>query len=219
MLGWLGLPFEVVDHGIDESEYRDSNGKEMVKSLSLAKAYGGLGGIRPLNKNKQVESKRYSFLTDINRNSQEKALVIGSDLTVELNGKTYDKPKDLNDAKRILKVLSGKTHVIYCGVAVVDAKTEKAVVSVDSVEVKMKDYDEKIVDEYIKKFEVLDKGASYSIQFELPEYGSLVEKIDGNMTAIIGLPMEYLVNLLKEFEVTNLEDWRKICKEEMGYDG
>lgn len=193
LLGWLGLEFEVVDHGVNESEYRSDDGFEMVKNLCLAKAYGGA-------------------------ERTKKGLVIGSDLTVELKGKTYDKPKDLKDARRILKVLSGKTHIIYCGLAVMEAETGKAVVSVDEVKVRMKTYNETVIDEYVRKFQVLDKGGAYSIQFELEEFGSLVGKIEGNMTAVIGLPMEYLENLLKEFEVTNLEDWRKRCQEEMGYD-
>lgn len=193
MLAWLGLSFEVVDHGVDESEYRQKDGEEMVKNLSLAKAYGGAKNLK-------------------------KGLVIGSDLTVQLEGEIYDKPKDLKDAKRMLLKLASKTHTIYTGVAVVDVETEKAVVSVDAVKVTMKDYDEKVVDKYIERFEVLDKGAGYSIQFELPEFGSLVAGIDGAMTTIIGLPMEYLVNLLKEFEVEPKKDWRKQCMEEMGYD-
>ena len=207
MLAWLGLPFEVVDHGIDESEYRENDGEEMVKNLSMAKALGGLGGIRTLNLAKNHQSKK-----------NENNLVIGSDLTVELEGKIYDKPKDLKEAKKMLKQLSGKTHVVYAGVAVVKAESGEGVMSVDEVKVKMKNYDEKIVSEYIERFEVLDKGAGYSIQFELPEYGCLVEKLDGAMTTILGLPMHYLENLLKEFKVTNLKDWRKQCKLETGYE-
>ncbi len=193
LLSWLGLSFETLDHGVEEEEYRSDDGKEMVKDLSLAKAYGGAKKIK-------------------------RGLVIGSDLTVELEGKTYDKPKDLKQAKEILLTLRGKTHMIYCGVAVVEVETGKAVMSVDEVRVEMKDYDKKIVDEYVERFEVLDKGAGYSIQFKLPEYGSLVKNFEGNMTAVIGLPMEYLVNLLKEFKVTNLGNWQKQCKLEMGYE-
>lgn len=193
MLSWLGWPFEVVDHGVDESTYRMEDGKEMVKQLSLAKACGGADQVKD-------------------------GLVIGSDLTVVLGKEIIGKPKDLVEAKEILTKLSGKTHMIYCGVAVVDVKTEKIVVSVDEVKVTMKAYGEKIINEYIKKFEVLDKGGSYSIAFKLPKYGSLVKEIDGAMTAIIGLPMDYLVNLLKEFGVKPRKDWRKICKLETGYE-
>jgi len=193
MLSWFGLPFKVMDHGIDESEYRGSDGKEMVKNLSMAKAVGGL-------------------------KKTKKGLVIGSDLTVELAGKIYDKPKDLKEAKNMLLKLSGKTHAVYAGVAVVKAESGEGVMSVDEVKVKMKKFDAKIVSEYIDRFEVLDKGGGYSIQFELPEYGSLVEKLDGAMTTILGLPMHYLENLLKEFKVTNLKDWRKQCKLETGYE-
>lgn len=194
MLSWLDLHFETVDHGVDESEYREKDGKEMVKNLSLVKAYGGAEKVKD-------------------------GLVIGSDLTVELNRKIYDKPKDIKEGKKMLMELAGRTHMVYAGVAVVEVKTGEAVMSVDEVRVKMKKYDEKIVDEYIKRFEVLDKGGGYSIQFELPDYGSIVEKIDGSITTILGMPMEYLANLLKEFKVSVKKDWRKVCKIETGYDG
>lgn len=186
LLGWLGLPFEVVDHGVDESEYRSDDGFEMVKNLSLAKAYGGAQKIK-------------------------QGLVIGSDLTVALEGKIYDKPKNLKQAREFLKELSGKTHVIYCGVAVVETETSEAVMSVDEVKVKMKAYDDEIIDKYVRKFEVLDKGGGYSINFELEEFGSLVERIDGDKTTVLGLPMEHLENLLKEFKVGNFKDWRERC--------
>ena len=82
----------------------------------------------------------------------------------------------------------------------------------------MKPYDDKIIEAYIKQFHVLDKGGAYAIQFELAGYGSLVESFEGGITTIIGLPMEHLENLLKEFGVKPKADWRQACKIETGYE-
>jgi len=82
----------------------------------------------------------------------------------------------------------------------------------------MKKYDDKIIEAYIKKFHVLDKGGAYAIQFELSGYGSLVKSFEGGITTIIGLPLDHLENLLKEFEVPVNPDWPEHCKIETGYE-
>jgi len=193
LLSWMGLDFESIEHGVDEDEYRNEDGKAMVGELALAKAYGGMEQVK-------------------------EGLIIGSDLTVVLEGKQYGKPKDLKEAKKFLKALSGKTHVIYCGVAVVDKKSQKAVMSIAESRVKMKKYDSKVIEKYIKEFEVLDKGGGYAIQFLLSGYGSLVKSFNGGMTTIVGLPMLYLETLLGEFGVKPKKNWRKACKQETGYE-
>ena len=126
------------------------------------------------------------------------------------------KPKDLAQAREYLQKLSGKTHSVYCGVCV--ASKEKALMSVARSDVVMKDYDNKIIDAYIKQFHVLDKGGAYAIQFELPDYGSLVKSFVGGITTIIGLPLDHLANLLKEFGVKIKPDWIKQCTLETGYE-
>ncbi|MEK7513567.1 MAG: Maf family protein, partial [Patescibacteria group bacterium] len=143
-------------------------------------------------------------------------LVIGSDLVVANKDMVVSKPKDLVQAREYLKKLSGKTHSVFCGVCV--ASQEKVLMSVARSNVIMKPYDDKIIEAYIKQFHVLDKGGGYAIQFELPGYGSLVESFKGGITTIIGLPMEHLENLLKEFGVKPNQNWRKQCKIETGYE-
>jgi len=143
-------------------------------------------------------------------------LIIGSDLVVAQQNRVMGKPKDLQQAREFLKALSGKTHTVYCGVSV--ASKEKTVMSVAKSKVVMKPYDDKIIAAYIKKFHVLDKGGAYAIQFELPMFGSLVKSFKGGITTIIGLPLDYLENLLKEFGVKPKVNWRKQCKIETGYE-
>ena len=143
-------------------------------------------------------------------------IVIGSDLLVAKRDKFMGKPKDLDQAREYLQKLSGRNHSVYCGVAV--ASKDKVLMSVAKSDVVMKPYDDKIIEEYIKKFHVLDKGGAYAIQFELPGYGSLVEHFGGGITTIIGLPLDHLENLLKEFGVPVNPDWPKRCKIETGYE-
>jgi septum formation protein len=190
----MGLEFKAVSHKADEVSVVIDNPKDLVGQLAIDKATS-VPGDPPAG---------------------EASLVIGSDLVVALKEKIMGKPKDKKQAKDFLKTLSRKTHMVYCGVAVTDQK--KILMSVAKSEVRMKKYDEKIIEQYIKRFEVLDKGGAYAIQFELPGYGSLVESFKGGITTIIGLPLDYLENLLKEFGVKPKTDWRKACKIETGYE-
>ncbi|MFH2061619.1 MAG: Maf family protein [Candidatus Beckwithbacteria bacterium] len=194
LLKWMGLSFEVIGHRVDESRVEAKRGEDLVAELAMQKAHGAL-----------------------DRENLE-GLVIGSDLTVELEGKQLGKPKDKKEAKKMLKYLGGKSHSVWCGVAVVDSKVGEGRLSVCETKVKMKNYDQEIIDRYVKKFELMDKGGGYSIRYELKGYGSLVEKIEGSYTNVLGLPLHYLENLLKEFGVKLKKDWRKICKKETGYE-
>jgi len=148
--------------------------------------------------------------------SVEGVIVIGSDLVVATKEMIVSKPKDLDQAREYLQKLSGKQHSVYCGVCV--ASKEKVLMSVARSDVIMKKYDDKIIEAYIKKFHVLDKGGAYAIQFELSGYGSLVKSFEGGITTIIGLPLDHLENLLKEFEVPVNPDWPEHCKIETGYE-
>ena len=192
LLSMMGLEFKAVSHGIDETGVTANNPKDLVGQLAVDKATSVPG-----------------------------ELVIGSDLVVNLGKQIFGKPKDLQQAREFLKALSGKTHIVYCGVALRCAQgkpQEKIVMSVAQSQVKMKPHDDKIIEQYIKRFEVLDKGGAYAIQFKLPGYGSLVASFKGGITTIIGLPLDHLENLLKEFGIKPKNDWRKACKIETGYE-
>lgn len=187
LLGLLVPEFKAVSHKVNEEEYRSSDPEDLVGQLAIAKAASVPG-----------------------------ELVIGSDLVVATQDMIVSKPANLDQARKYLQKLSGKTHSVYCGVAV--ASKDKILMSVARSDVMMKDYDDKIIDAYLKKFHVLDKGGAYAIQFELPGYGSLVKGFEGGITTIIGLPLDHLENLLKEFGVKVNPDWPERCKIETGYE-
>jgi septum formation protein len=192
LLQWMGLEFEVIDHGFDERSVKIRSAKDLVAELVLEKAYAGA--------------------------KQARGLVIGSDLIVDLEGEQLGKPKDKRSAQQMLKKLRNRVHLVYCGVAVIKTDTGEVVMSVDQTKVKMKNYSDEIIDRYIKEFAVLDKGGSYSIRYELKGFGSLVRGLEGSFTTILGLPLHYLENLLQEFGARPKKDWRKKCLEETGYE-
>lgn len=189
LLTWTGLDFKAVSHAVDEDgvKLNHIDPEGLVGQLAIDKADSVSGD-----------------------------LVIGSDLAVVLKDKIMGKPKTKKQAREFLQLLSGKTHIVYCGVAV--SGKDKTLMSVAKAQVKMKAYDDQIISQYLKKFHVLDKGGAYAIQFDLPGYGSLVESFVGGITTIIGLPLDHLENLLKEFGIKPKADWGKQCKIETGYD-
>lgn len=122
-------------------------------------------------------------------------IVIGADTVVALDGKILGKPKSEENAKEMLRFLSGRTHSVFTGVTLASGIKTKTF----AVETKVKFFEltSKEIDAYIKTKEPFDKAGAYGIQ----GYGSLlVEKIDGDYFNVVGLPVSTLARELKAFE-------------------
>ena len=123
--------------------------------------------------------------------SNSSAIVIGADTTVDLDGHIFGQPVDDNDAREMLRRLSGTTHQVHTGVAVVSAAGEQ--VEVVSSSVTFLDLQPEMIEWYIGTGESAGKAGSYAIQ----GHGSaLVASSSGSMTNIIGLPLEETTRLL-----------------------
>ena len=218
LLKWTGLDFKTIGHTVDESKVKAKNGEDLVAELAMLKAGNPRHSPGKLGKEFSTNDIHHSTIGKGQKKNREKQLIIGSDLTVELEGRQIGKPKDKKQAKKMLRDLSGKKHSVWTGIAIVDSQSGEGRLSVCETKIKMKDYDDKVIDEYVKEFKVLDKGGAYSIRYLLKGYGSLVEKFEGSFTNVLGFPLEYLENLLKEFKVKPIKDWRKKCKLETGYE-
>ena len=117
------------------------------------------------------------------------ALVIGADTVIRFEGKTIGKPADLEDAKRILAMLSGHTHDVATGVCVRCVEADILVRFEEATHVTFRTLTPEIIDKYVRDVNVLDKAGAYAIQ----EYGEdIIESIDGSLTNVIGLPVERL---------------------------
>lgn len=117
--------------------------------------------------------------------------IIGADTVVALDGKILGKPKNDENAREMLKFLSGKAHSVFTGVTLIKGDIKRSF----AVETKVKFFDltDEEIDEYIKTGEPADKAGAYGIQ----GYGSLlVEKIDGDYFNVVGLPVSKLAREL-----------------------
>ena len=119
-------------------------------------------------------------------------LVIGADTMVVLENKIIGKPTDAENARQILRQLSGQEHKVITGVAVVHSKIFSAV-SISHVRIKALTPNK--INSYVESGEPMDKAGAYAIQGE----GSfLVENYSGSYSNIIGLPMDLLKDLLQK---------------------
>ena len=169
----LGIKFITDTCEVDESVSEGTSPPDMVRILSLRKA-------------KAVSSK------------YKEGLVIGSDTIVVLDGIILGKPKDDKDAFLMLYKLQGKKHQVYSGVAIIDARYDKAEVSCEKTDVYFRSMTEEEVYRYIATKEPQGKAGSYAIQ----GLGStIVQSIEGDYFNVVGLPLFLLGKMLKGFGV------------------
>ena len=131
----------------------------------------------------------------------EKFLVIGADTIVTYAGTIYGKPKDKEDAKRILKELSGKTHSVISGVVIItnldknDSSQEKFDTQFyASTEVEFDVLDDNVIKAYVDTGEPMDKAGAYGIQ---ALGGTLVKKINGDYYNVVGFPLNLFCTTVK----------------------
>jgi septum formation protein len=126
---------------------------------------------------------------------EDDALLITADTIVLLESKVYGKPKNEDDAKRMLRDLSGKTHTVATGVCIT-TKEKQQVFGVTS-EVRFAKLQEDEIEYYVTKYKPLDKAGAYGVQ-EWIGYIA-VEYISGSYYNIMGLPIQRLYHELKQF--------------------
>lgn len=119
-------------------------------------------------------------------------IIIGADTVVYLDDEILGKPKTKEEAKIMLKRLSGRTHYVLTGVCIIKNKREK--VFYEKTKVVFCDLTEKEIEEYINSGEPLDKAGSYGIQ---GKGGKFVKGIEGDYFTVVGLPIHRLYEELK----------------------
>lgn len=123
-------------------------------------------------------------------------ITIGADTVVVINRKVLGKPKDGADAARMLSMLSGREHTVITAVAV--ARGKKLRSAIEEVRVKFRQLREDEIEAYVATGEPMDKAGAYGIQ----GYGAtIVERIEGDYFAVMGLPLVRLVALLRDVGV------------------
>lgn len=169
LLGQLVDSFEILPQNVEEvcSQKRPGN-----KVMSLAKLK--LGNLPYTHKD---------------------CLIISADTLVYKSGVVYGKPKTPEQAKQILRELSGKKHFVYTGVAVY--YKGKCYCMYDKSSVLFKKLDEKSIDDYVLTGSPMDKAGAYGIQDK-----QVVKSYAGSYYNIVGLPVEKLKILLNNIQAS-----------------
>ncbi|MFJ7679133.1 Maf family protein [Peribacillus sp. NPDC097198] len=170
LLQFLQIPFESMNSNVDESIDENMQAEDAVQELAVRKA--------------EAIATRYPD-----------SWVIGSDTVVVLDGQILGKPANRADGKRMLEMLSGRTHEVYTGVAILYG--ERSSIFAEKTEVTFWELSEPEIERYLDSGEPFDKAGSYGIQ----GLGSLlVKQINGDYFSVVGLPVSRLARELKMME-------------------
>ena len=189
LLRSLELSFDIKSPDIDETPMEQESAEDMVKRLSFQKALAIAGGV-------------------------ESGYVIGADSTVELEGRSYGKPIDSEDAIRMLKELSGTDHRVVTGVTVIEVDTGRYITDALKTSVSMRALSDEEIRSSVDSGTPMDKAGAYAVQDSDLEPASGIE---GCYTNVIGLPLCRLISMLDELgssfvsEITRESFCESIC--------
>lgn len=126
--------------------------------------------------------------------------VIAADTVVVFDGEIIGKPKDSEDATRMLSKFSDATHQVYTGFSVTEVKSGKTVSGYEKTEVHFRNLSQEEINEYVSNENPYDKAGGYGIQGRA---GIFVDRIDGDFFNVVGLPLCGLNELMKkEFNIS-----------------
>ena len=167
----VGWPFETHPAGVDETRLKDEPAEDFVRRLAREKA--------------EAVARTRLF-----------GLVLGADTTVVVDGEILEKPRDAEDARRMLRLLSGRWHEVLTGVALVRAETGRAAVGVERTRVRFAETTEEEIGWHVETGDVLDKAGAYAIQGRAALF---IEAIDGDYWNVVGLPVRLVYELARGF--------------------
>jgi len=125
--------------------------------------------------------------------SHPDAAVLGADTTVIVRGEALAKPADAEDATRMLRLLSGRTHDVLTGLCICSGS--RRLIHVEPTRVRMVRMSEAEIAWYVSTGEPFDKAGAYAVQGLASRF---VEAIDGSYSNVVGLPISSVCDLLKE---------------------
>ena len=142
-----------------------------------------------------VENLAYNKAMAVAEMIKDEATVIGADTVVVLGNEILEKPKDREDAIKMLEKLSDKTHIVVTAIALVDSKTKESKIQSTTSKVTFNKLSDELINYYVDNFKPFDKAGAYGIQ-ELPE--GFVKSIDGDLENIIGISSKTLAQMLEK---------------------
>lgn len=167
ILNSVGWEFEKIVADVDETEFAGENPADYVQRLAKTKAEAV--AIHHPN-----------------------TMVLGADTTVVIDEQIIGKPVDLDDARRMLRLLSGRTHEVLTGVAVV--KNGATCVGLQRTKVKFVELNDEQIEFLVEFGEPLDKAGAYAVQAQAALF---IEGIEGDYWNVVGLPISLVYQLVK----------------------
>lgn len=176
LLEQAGISFEILP-AVGEEKITKENPAEVVMELALEKA-------------KEVAGKL----------AAEELLVLGADTVVAYGGAILGKPRDEADAVRMLSALSGSTHSVFTGTALIcrTKGTERSLNFYEETRVTMYPMSPEEIQSYVRSGEPMDKAGAYGIQGRCAVF---IEKIAGDYNNVVGLPIARIYQEMKKLGI------------------
>ena len=173
LLEKIGLKFAVEPSDSEENTDAGLEPHELVRQISINKAKTVAAGYK-------------------------NAIVIAADTIGVIGNKILGKPHTPNEAVKMLSEISGQPHLVITGLTVLDTATNKSISRTVDTTVYIKKLTGREIDAYVRTGEPLDKAGAYAIQ----GMGAvIVERIEGDFYNVMGLPLQALTEILKEFGI------------------
>ena len=168
ILRTVNWPFEILPMDVDETRKRDEDAATYVQRLARAKA--------------EAAARRSTGST-----------IVAADTVVVIDEQILGKPRDKDDARSMLRQLSGQWHQVLTGVALIDNATSELKVAYETTEVKLAVMSRDEIDWYVSTGEPMDKAGAYAIQGLGARF---IEGIKGDYFNVVGLPVRLVYELL-----------------------
>jgi septum formation protein len=173
ILSDAGIIFQSLPVNVDETPRAGESAESMCRRLAEEKAQAAL---KRLPKSGEV-------------------IVVAADTTVEVDGEILGKPASAEDARQMLRRLSGKTHHVLTALALIRLPDGAARSDLESTAVRFAALSAQEIDEYVATGEPMDKAGAYAIQ---ERAGRFIERVEGCYFNVVGLPLARLYRNLKE---------------------
>lgn len=169
-----GIRFEVIVSGVDEKQVKEKDPQKKAVEIALLKA-------RKVAENNE-------------------GLVISGDTFACLGKRIMEKPKDLREARKMLKALSGKQSRMYTGLCVINTQTKEVYKKLAVTKVWFRKLTNKEIEDYIQTEPVLNWSAAYApLSSKAVKF---ISKIEGSLSGFAhGLPMEFLIPILQKYKL------------------
>lgn len=202
LLEQAGAVFEIIPAKGEELITKEEP-REVVMELALQKAKE-VAALVPEQESAASPEKVKVQTSNLSADGEE-MVILGADTVVACDGRILGKPVDEADAVRMLSVLSGNTHSVYTGVAVVWKKdgNEQIFQFYEETKVTMYPMSQAEIEAYVKTGEPMDKAGAYGIQGKCAIY---IEKIMGDYNNVVGLPIARIYQEMKRLGIEIYEN-------------